>query len=151
MALSISTVIAQIRDLVATVTSMERVYSPSETDENAVPAAFNELPCALVLPGPTVGEYILQTGGQRHTYEVKVQVFEAGGDIGSRVNNVLPFVDRIISKFEANVTLGNRANSCVFRRHSGIVGLEYGGVTYSGYEITLEVSEYAPATPAVGS
>lgn len=150
MALSQTTVLAQIRDLVDEVTGMERVYSPSETDENAIPAAFPELPCAMVLPGPTL-EFVTTTG--RHTYEVKVQVFEAGGDIGSRVNSVLEFVDLIIAKFVVNVTLGNRANSCVFKRSSGLIGLEYGtpAIIYSGYEITLEISEQSYTTPATGS
>lgn len=150
MALSQATVLAQIRDLVAAVTGMVRVYAAGETDENAIPAALNELPCAMVIPGPTV-QYILMMGQHRHTYDVKIQVFEGGGDIGSRVNTVLPFVDAIIEKFAVNVTLGNRANSCLFKANGGLVGLEYGVVTYTGYEITLEVSEQATAAPATGS
>src|SRR3990172_8938814 len=135
MAFSQSTVMAQIRDLVATVTGMERVYAAGETDTNAIPAAFPELPCAMVIPGATV-QYILMMGQHRHTYDVKIQVFEGGGDIGSRGNTVLPFVDLIIEKFAVNVTLGNRANSCLFKSNGGLVGLEYGGITYTGYEIT---------------
>jgi len=152
MALSISTTLAQIRDLVDQVTGMERVYAPSETDANAIPPALNELPCAMVLPGPTTGSgYILVSGNHRHTYEVKIQVFEGGGDIGSRAASVLPFVDLILEKFVANVTLGNRVNSCVVKGHGGLVGLEYGGIVYTGYEITLEISEQASATVATGA
>ena len=150
MALSQSTVLAQIRDLVAGVTGMVRVYAAGETDANAIPASIQEWPAALILPGPTT-EYILMGGGQRHSYDVKVQVLQAGGDIGSRVTDVLPFVDRIISKFESNVTLGNRANSCLFAGSSGLQGMEYNGKEYTGYEITLRVSEQATATPATGS
>ena len=151
MALSMTAVIAQVRDLIAEVTGMKRVFAASETDENRIPGALNEFPCAIVLPGPSAGDYILSAGQQRHTYEVKVQVFEAGADMGSRAAAVLPFVDLIIAKFEVNVTLGSRANHCIFRRQSGMVGLEYAGVTYTGYEITLEVSEQAVAAPAIGS
>ena len=104
----------------------------------------------MVIPGPTA-QYILMMGQHRHTYDVKIQVFEGGGDIGSRVNTVLPFVDLIIEKFAVNVTLGNRANSCLFKACGGLVGLEYGGITYTGYEITLEVSEQATAAPAIGA
>lgn len=148
MTLSMVTVIGQIRALVAQVTGMERVYAASETDANGIPAALNEFPCAMVLPGPTT-EFITLTG--RHNYEVKVQVFEAGADMTGRTATVLPFVDLLIAKFVANVTLGGRANSCVFARDSGMVGLEYGGKTYTGYEITLVVSEQSPVTPAAGS
>ena len=150
MALSQSTVLAQIRDLVATVTGMVRVYAAGETDENAIPASIQEWPAALVIPGPTL-EYILSPVQHRHTYEVTVQVLEAGGDIGERVTDVLPFVDRIIELFAGNVTLGNRANYCIFKRSSGLSGLEYGNIEYTGYEITLEVSEQATATAATGS
>lgn len=151
MSLSMTTTIAQIRDLVATVTGLERVYAPSETDGNRIPPAFNELPCALVLPGPSI-EYILSMGQQRHTYEVRVQIFEApGGDVGDASNAVLPMVDRVIELFAGNVTLGARANSCVFARHGGFQGFEYGDLPYLGYEITLRVSEQATVTPAPGS
>ena len=148
MALSQSTVLTQIRDLVASVTGMVRVYAAGETDENAIPASIQEWPAALIIPGPTL-EFVTLTN--RHTYEVTVQVLEAGGDLGERVTTVLPFVDRIIALFHQNVTLGARANSCVFKRSSGLVGLEYGGIPYTGYEITLEVSEQATGTPAAGS
>lgn len=150
MALSIVTVLAQIRDLVATVTGMERVYAAGETDANAIPAALNELPCAMVFFDETIEPYILMSGGQRHHYTVRLQIFESGGDIGSRVNTVLPFVDLIISKFEANVTLGNRANLCMFRR-AKFGGLDYNGALYTGFDITLEVQEQAVATPAIGA
>ncbi|HXG36522.1 MAG TPA: hypothetical protein VNL15_06110 [Dehalococcoidia bacterium] len=145
-----SAVIAQIRDLVDEVTDMERVYAPSETDSNAIPLALNEFPCALVFPGPTL-EYILSNGGHRHIYQVKVQVIEGSALVSERAASVLPFVDRIIEKFAVNVTLGSRANSCIFETQSGFVGLEYGGIDYLGYEITLRVSEQAAASPAIGS
>ena len=151
MALSMSTTIAQIRDLVAEVTGLLAVYAPSETDGNRIPLALNTLPCALVIPGPMLA-YILSPGQHRHTYEVKVQVFEApGGDTGEAANTILPMIDAFIEKFAVNVILGTRANSCIFVRHGGYVGLEYGGMTYLGIEMILEVSEQASATPAPGS
>lgn len=150
MALSMLTSIARIRVLVAEVTGMKRVFASSETDSNRVPAAFNELPCALVLSGATL-EYILMQPQHRHTYEVRVQIFESGPDIGTRVNTVLPFVDAIIEKFAVNVGLGGRVNSCIFDRQQGLVGLEYGGIEYTGYEIILRVSEAALANAAIGA
>jgi hypothetical protein len=157
MALSLTTTIGQIRDLVEAVTGLAAVYAPSETDGNRVPAAFNDLPCALVLPGPSLA-YILSSGQHRHTYEVKVQIFEApGGDTGEAANTILPMIDALIEKFAVNVGLANagganpRANSCIFSRHSGYVGMEYGGITYLGFEVILDVSEQASATPALGT
>lgn len=150
MALSTATVIGQIRTLVATVSGIKRVFAASETGDNAIPVAINELPAALIFPGATV-VYHLESGGHRHTYDVKVQVVESGPDIGQRAATVLPFVDAIIELFAINVSLGARANSCVFKVSSGLTGLEYGGIFYTGYDITLEVSEQENVTPAPGA
>src|SRR3990167_3792956 len=111
MALSTSTVIAQIRDLVATVSGINRVYAASETDENAIPPALNELPCAMVFYDTLIA-YLLSAGQHRHTYQVRVDIFVSGGDIGARVVAALPMVDRTLELFALNVTLGNRCNSC---------------------------------------
>jgi len=157
MTLSMQTVIAQIRDKVAEVSGFQRVYAPSETDGNRIPPAFNELPCALVLPGENI-DYILSAGGHRHTYQVLVQVFEApGGDLGEAAYGILPMVDALIEKFAGNIALADagganpRANSCVFASHSAFSGMEYGGQQFMGMSITLRVSEQATATPALGS
>jgi len=148
MALSMTTVIAQVRDLVATVSGINRVYAASETDDNAIPPAINEFPAAMVIPGASQA-FITTTG--RHTYEVKIQIFESGMEIGQRAATVLPFVDALIALFVENTTLGNRCNSCVFQSASGLIGLTYGGVEYTGYEIGLEVSEQAYTQPAIGA
>lgn len=151
MALSQSTTIAQVRDLVAEITAIKRIYAPSENDDNRLPAALNEFPAVLVLPGPTL-EYVLSAGQHRHTYEVKVSVFcNQGGDLGESAYQALPLVDAIIEKFTGNVTLGGRVNSNLFGKSSGFAALEYNGLEYIGWEITLRVSEQAAATPAVGS
>src|SRR3989304_7120770 len=84
MPLSTSTVIAQIRDLVVTVSGINRVYAVSETDENAIPPALKELPCAMVFYDTLIG-YLLSAGQHRHTYQVRVDIFVSGGDIGARV------------------------------------------------------------------
>ena len=151
MALSTSTVIAQIRDLVATVSGINRVYAVSETDENAIPPALNELPCAMVFYDTLIA-YLLSAGQHRHTYQVRVDIFVSGGDIGARVVAALPMVDRTLELFALNVTLGNRCNSC--RVMSAVfTGFEYppGGPTYTGYRIIVEISEQASAAPATGS
>jgi len=150
VALSQSTVLAQIRDLVATVTGMERVYGQAETDANRLPFGGLECPCALVMAGPTQS-YILTQPHHRHTYHVRVLVLEDGGDYGDRVATMLPMVDRLIELFTSNVTLGGRANYGLFRSASGLVGIEWAGVDYTGYEVLLEISETATASAAGGS
>lgn len=151
MALSMSTVIRQVRALLDEMSLVTRVYAPSENNENALPATLNEFPVAvLVLPGQDL-EYILGPGQHRHTYEVDVLVFcRQGGELGESAYTALPLVDAILEKFAVNVTLGNRSNSCVFARQSGFSTLEYNGIDYLGWEIVLRVSEQADATPAIG-
>jgi len=152
MSLSMLTTVAQVRALVAEITEMARVFAASETDENRLPSGISEFPCAVIYPGPDLGSgYILSAGQHRHTYEVIIDVFEAGADIGERAASVLPMVDRIIEKFSGNVTLGNRVNSCIYQGQGGFTGMTYGGGEYTGYRITLRVSEQASATPAIGS
>ena len=150
MPLQQSVVIGQIRTLVAQVTGMQHVYAPSETDTNALPQALNVLPCAVVLPGPTreckVGNGMVDT-----TYEVAVRLYEGGGDAGERAASILPFRDLLVNKFIANVTLGARAQLCLYESDSGYVGLAYAGAEYGGIEVTLVVREIVAGTPAPGS
>jgi len=153
--MSMTSTISRIREIVAGVTGLEAVYAPSETDARRVPAALNELPCALVIPGD--GEAMLSSGQRRHTYEVRVMIYQAAsGDIGSAASLVLPMVDRLIDAFVGNVLLADagganpRANSCTLASHTGLINLEYSGSDYMGYIVTLRVSEQAAATPAPG-
>ena len=145
-----SVVIAQIRDLVDEVTGIEAVYAPSETDTNALPAALNVLPCAIVLPGPT--RQCKVGNGQVDTiYEVKVRLYEGGADAGERAASILPLRDLVITKLIANVTLGGRCQVCLYESDSGYIGLPYGGSEYGGIEVTLVVREVVAVTAAPGS
>lgn len=149
MPLSMVATVSRIRELVEEITGLERVYAASETDENAIPLALNEFPCAVVYPGNTL-DYSLSSGGQRHTYEVHVLFFEAGMDLGERAAGIMPMVDLLIQKFEANVAMGGVANRVLFRRQNGLSTLDFGGGSYTGYDCLLEVSEQAIAAPAAG-
>lgn len=151
MALSQYTALARIRDLIDEVADFERVYAATSDDAHALPGALNDFPSVVVVPGPTV-EYILTQPQHRHTYEVKVLVFcNQAGDLGQSAAQAMALVVGIIEKFVGNVTLGGRVNSCRFERDSGMVTLEYAGIDYLGFEITLEVSEQSAANAAVGS
>lgn len=153
MALSMTTTVRQIRELIADVEGITRVGAASEDDANALPSSIppGDFPAVLVFPGPDIA-YILSSGQHRHTYEVNVHVLcDARGDLGETAAQAMPLVDAIIEKFVGNVTLGNRANSCLYKRQTGLITLTFAGVEYPGWEIVLEVSEQASATPAVGS
>lgn len=150
MAIDQSAVIAKMRELVATVTGINAAYSAADNNDDRLPFALNNTPAALVLPGATLA-YTLMDGQHRHTYEVRVQVLEAGGDGGIRDATLAVMPDRVLAVFAANVGLGGVCNSCVFRRSGGLQGFEYGGVDYTGYELTYEVSEQGSISTAYGS
>lgn len=151
MAISQSTAIGQMRDLLDEISTIERIYAPSENDGNKLPDVINEFPTVTIMPGSTL-DYILTTGGHRHTYEVRVIIYcRQGSDTGESAYQAMPLVDSIIEKFVGNVTLGGRVNSCVVARQSGFVNLEYNDIDYIGWEVTLRVSEQASAAPAVGA
>lgn len=156
MALSQTAVVSQVRRLVAEVGGVAAAYAASERGEWGIPAALNEFGeqgevCALVYPGATES-YLLGQGAHRHTYEVVIQVFAAGGELGDRIADAMQYTDRLIEKFATNVALGGAGgtNSAVFSRCSGLIKLEYAGLSYSGIEVALRVSEQATATPAYG-
>ena len=147
MAISMVAALALIRDQIATITSISSVYSAGDTDTGAIPEALNDLPAAIIYPGPDTEPYELVNGWHTHTYEVAVQLFEQGVDTGERAASLAPMVDRIIEAMALGVKLGGSVTYCLFRRSSGFVTLEYGGVEYLGYEVTLEVKESALVSP----
>ena len=150
MALSQSTVVGQVRDLIATLTGLERVYAQSENDANRIPDGILECPCVIVLAGPTK-EYLLTQPRHAHAYEVRTLWFEDGPDSGERALSLLPMTDRLIEMLTDNVTFGGVVTYCMFRRSSGLAVLNWNDAEYDGMEITLEVRETASTTAAVGA
>ncbi len=150
MPLSTSNVLTSIRSLIAATTGFTRVYGAANDDEHALPAALGEFPSVLVLPGELI-EYILSGGQHRHTYNVHVLVLcNQAGETGQTAKQAIPLVDALIEKFSVNVG-GTWANSCLLSGHSGFATIEYAGIDYLGWDITLRVSEQAAATPAKGA
>jgi hypothetical protein len=153
MAFSQVTALAQVRTLVAQITALPNVYSVSETGDNKLPEKLDRLPAVLILDGP-IHRYLLQGGGHRCDYEVRIQIFVGDGDLGDRAASVSPLVFAIIDKFVGNVSLGGRVNSFIFERTTGLQNWEYppgGGVFYTGNEVIFQCSEAASATPAPGA
>ncbi len=151
MSLQQKVVLQQIRALVAECTRLERVYGAANDDANQYPEASLQFPCAFVVPGQTT-EYLLSAGQHRHSYQVAVQILHSPGmSTGQAYAAIAGYTDLVIEKFATNVTLGNRANSCVFSSSSGMRLFDTGEISYPGIEITLRVSEQAAAAPAAGS
>lgn len=151
MAISMTAAINAIADLVRTVDGVEACYSAGEIGAEGMPQALvGPFPCALVYPGADT-LYVLTAPHHRHSYEVIVQVYAAGPDMGVAAYSALPIVDAVIEKMLQNVTLNGVVNSCVYQRQSGLSRLEYAGADYTGYELVFDVSEEAAITVAAGS
>lgn len=154
MAIDQVAALEKVRARTAEVTGIAKAYAPSQTNPAAggLPAsvALEGGAIALILPGPTL-DYILTQPRHRHTYEVRVLILLAGPDYSENAFNGGPLPDRVIEKFVGQVTLGGSVNSCIFRRNTGFTGIEWGGLDYLGYEITLELSEAATASAGTGT
>lgn len=150
MSLSMTDTCEKLAELIEGIEGTPNVYRPSTNGKRKLPDAVVALPAVLVIPDETI-EYVLSNGMQRHTYEVKLLVMHRGGDSGFAAANVLPYLDRVIGRFEVNVKLGMpHVTSCVFVRQSGLVNINWGGIDYPGWSIFLRVSEEASASPAPG-
>ena len=156
MAFDMAAVVKAIGDVVAGETTVAAVYTAAEHGEGGMVGAVNAFPSVLVFPGPT-RLYRLTQPRASHTYEVRLQVLQAGGDTASRAATVLPVCDALIAKFAVNVTLGaaNPAPSstvvkCLFERQSGLIDIEFGDIRFLGYEITLLVEEQTAVSAVTG-
>lgn len=152
MAASLNTpaVLSALRDRLATIPSLARVYSASEVGANGLPSNLSELPCATIIRGPSVGYRITQPM-HTYTYEVLVQLYEAGGFVGQRAASVLPLPEAVLGKLLSSVTLGGLVTYVIYKRDGGLLRLEYGGQEYTGYELVLEVQQAAAISAAPGS
>ena len=89
MAFDMAAVVRAIGDVVASETTVTAVYTAAEHGEGGMVGAVNTFPSVLVFPGPT-RLYRLTQPRASHTYEVRLQVLQAGGDTASRAATVLP-------------------------------------------------------------
>ena len=164
MPLSMSAVVAEIRDIVAEVTQLKRVYAASETDrEKRIPWAPGalglELPCAMVFPGPDTGDgFVTHSNAATHEYLVSVQIFENVKEEGP--SNIIGLVDLLYARFRLNVKLGGATNAASIVHalmaegsQSGMVPIPFAGVEYIGIELNIHVREQdsTVTAPEVGS
>ena len=156
MAFDMAAVVRAIGDVVAAESTVAAVYTAAEHGEGGMAGAVNAFPAVLVFPGPT-RLYRLTQPRASHTYEVRLQVLQAGGDTASRAATVLPVCDALIAKFAVNVTLGAASPApsstvvkCLFERQSGLIDIEFGDIRFLGYEITLLIEEQTAVSAVTG-
>lgn len=153
MALSQVDVLEVMRQALEEIEDVKAAFAPSQASqaEGGVPLdiAREEMPVAIVLPGRTL-KYILTQGRHRHTYQVRVLVLLAEVDLTEGAYLLGPLPDQVLGELLEHITADGYANSLLFKESQGLVGLQWAGRDYLGYELIFEVSEAAAATPATG-
>lgn len=152
MTLSQTAVIERVRELLAEIAGIKRVYGSDVSGLNGLPGGIAEYPSILVFPGPTIIYQQNPGGSHRHEYEVVVQVlYGPAAAVAESAAGSTPFIDALINKFAANVQLGGHAVYAHFLRNEGLTGIAYGGTEYIGYELRLRAVESGAQTFAGGS
>jgi hypothetical protein len=152
MALSQTAVIERIRELIAEMTGIKRVYGSDLAGTSGLPGGIAEYPSVLVFPGPTILYNQNPGGSHRHEYEVVAQVlFGPVAATAEAAAGSTPVTDALITKFAANVQLGGHSVYAHFLRSEGLTSIAYGGMEYIGYELRLRVVESEAQAFAGGS
>lgn len=131
------------------ISGIARVYAIGKTGADAIPDAIgDELPAAIVYPD-TMSDYQQSpSGGERHEYSLKIQLFVAGADTETRGNVALPLFDSVREAFQSAVALNDAGAGVNVARITGwrFGTLTYAGQAYLGWDITLFISEDGSVT-----
>lgn len=145
-------IVREMRRLAAEVDGVEMAYAPSETDANRLPEALNAFPCVVLIPGGTV-RFLSSPGGEReHAWRLRMLVaFAIGNDLGFAANAVFLFAQPFIDLATDHYALGGLACQINYADGGGVQIIEYGGISYVGYELVYEVLEEDVREPQAGS
>lgn len=146
--MSMTAVITQLATEIDKISAIKQVFHPGAVGDatdgspGGIPDSIPSTPAALLFPGESA-EGVLQLPGQEvHRYTVIVQVFVSrAADRGTRENAALSFIDDLRPKLRAALTLGGDAAHIARIDHWRYGSLEYAEEQFSGYEITILVTE----------
>lgn len=147
--MTISTAIGEVWNVLEGVTEIKRNYAAGKTDGNGIPDAIGqEVPATVTYPDTMVTYEQVPGGAERHEYNLKIQVFVSGADSPNRINTALEVFDAIKVAFRAATALNDVSSVIQSARIAGwrFGALSYGGETFTGWEVTLFVSEDSPVT-----
>lgn len=142
--MSIKTACIETASILRTVTALKRVYSAGEEGVNGIPDALSDqVPSAIVYPGEMVNYEQGPSEAERHEYNLKIQVFVNGADTANKINNVIDVFDTIKVAFQQATALNDISAAIRAARITSwrFGSLTYGSETFTGWEITLFVSE----------
>lgn len=145
----IATACTEVWTVLSGVTELKRVYAAGKEGDHAIPDAIgDQVPAAIVYPGQMRTYEQGPSEAERHEYELEIQVFVDGGDTGSKVNTALVVFDAIKAAFRNAVALNGISTAIQVARISSwrFGSLTYNGETFTGWAISLFVSEDEPVT-----
>jgi hypothetical protein len=124
-----------IKTRLETITGL-RVYAP-----NGLPSSLNDLPAALIMLGPT--DYNEAFDGDS-AFNFRIVIVLAKQDQPSTLDKLLDYIETsgtysVKAAIEADRTLNGKADTCQLIRNTGLVPVEWGGITYLGTEFELKV------------
>jgi len=117
--MSLANILTELASAEDAIDGIEEAYSE-------VPESLNVFPCVINIPSG--GEFDISYGGNtRHTINATLLVARA--DVPSAQNQILPFIEKFITKMKEDITLNGSCESC------SLTGYEdYGVHTFAGQE-----------------
>jgi hypothetical protein len=135
--MSIETIGTGLKTRLDTITGL-RVYAPNE-----LPSAVNDLPAALILPGPVNyhGDF-----ASDYDYILRVVILLASQDQPSAFNKILDYIEpsgtySVLAAIEGDKTLSATCDTLRVIRNLGITTTTWAGISYLSTE--FEVAIYA--------
>ena len=134
--MSVQTIIAQLAVLQAEITGIRQAFAET-------PDKLNAFPCFVNFPSE--GDIDRAPSQRKVKHIIKMQLRVTRADLPSAENKVRPFLDLVLDKFDANISLNGTAHRSAIT-HYDYGELPWGGRTYLGISFDIEVWEEIPKT-----
>jgi len=108
------------------------------------PGGAQDTPCFLNIIEP--GEIKYGLGSQRQTHRVKMQLLVKGEQAADASAIARAFLEATRTAFNADLTLAGTCTVAVLGATAGVLGLQYAGAQYIGFELPLLVQMHEAVT-----
>lgn len=145
----ITTACQETWSILSNVAALKRVYAAGKEGAAGIPDSIgDQVPAVIIYPGQMRAYEQGPSESERHEYELQIQVFVDGSDTASKINTALVVFDAIKEAFRSAVAMNGISTAIQVARISSwrFGSLTYNGETFTGWDITLFVSEDEPVT-----